>query len=372
MSDGLDLLTSGKSPRKGPGRRMKDVRKGGGVRIVLIVLALVLIGGVVVAYLNADRIKDALVGGPEDFTGQGSGEVMVTVEAGMGGLDIAHVLEKAGVVASYEAFYELSIRDERASTIQPGAYQLKKEMSSLAALEALLERGNRIEAKVTIPEGSRVDDIVTIIAKNSDFSKPEIEAALEDPQAIGLPEAADGNPEGYLFPETYFVEPGLTAEEFLARMVAHTTKILEELDAESKAAALDLDTREILTIASILEWEVNNDEDFGKASRVVQNRLAVGEALRMDSTVHFVSGRRGDIYTTAEEREIDSPYNTYKYAGLPPGPIGSPGRAAIEAALNPPEGEWMYFVTNNETGETVFTNSYSEHQQACRDMGFSC
>ena len=113
-------------------------------------------------------------------------------------------------------------------------------------------------------------------------------------------------------------------------------------------------------------------DDFARGARVFYNRLEEGMPLQMDSTVHYISGRSGDVFTTPEERDSDSPYNTYKFPGLPPGPIGSPGEAAIEAALNPEAGDWVYFVADPDTGDTTFSVTYSEHQQACRDAGFSC
>ena len=367
MNDGLGLLTG--DPNGGTPPRPEPERGSGAWKILLVLAILAVL---VVGFLNADRIKNALEGAPEDYSGEGSGEVLITVEPGMGGLDVGRLLAKEDVVASSAAFYEVTRGDERATSIQPGTFTLKKKMSARAAFEALLDRSNRVEARVTIPEGTRVDDIAAIIVKNTEFSEDDVNAAIEDTGALGLPEIAKGNLEGYLFPDTYFVEPGINAQDLLKRMVAQTMRVLEELDVDKKARALGMTTEEIVTIASILEWEVNNDEDFAKASRVIQNRLEVGEALRMDSTVHYVSGRRGDIYTTDEERAADNPYNTYKYAGLPPGPIGSPGRAALQAALNPAEGKWMYFVADSETGETRFTNTYSEHKQACRDFGFEC
>ncbi|RLV55411.1 endolytic transglycosylase MltG [Aeromicrobium phragmitis] len=377
---GLDLLTGGGADGSGDdgngngngrgGRRRAEPprRSGRGKLLAALVVIVVLCAG---GFWAFGEVRDRF-GAPDDYSGEGSGEVTVQIAEGANGAQIAQTLYENDVVASTEAFYRLSMSDQRAQTIQPGTYQLRQKMSAKAALDALVDRANRVESRVTVPEGTRVDDIVQLIAENTDITAEDLEAALADPAGIGLPEVAQGNPEGYLFPETYFVEPDTTATQLLSQMVQQTVQVTDELGIEERAAALGYNAEEIMTIASILEWEVNNEEDFRKAARVIYNRLDVGEALRMDSTVHYVSGRRGDAFTTDEERNADSPYNTYRYPGLPPGPIGSPGKAAIEAALNPAEGEWMYFVADVETGETTFTNTYAEHQQACRDAGFEC
>jgi len=372
MSEGgLEVLTGEDEPRREPGsRRRQEPPKKSGLRNVLALLAILAI--VVGGYLVVTEAMDRL-GGAEDYSGSGTGTVEVTIPSGATGQQIAALLADAGVVKSSEAFYQLSLTDDRAQGIQPGTYKLRGQMSAEAAMAALVDPSARVRAKFTVPEGARVDDVVAIIAKNTDIATKDLEAAVKVPaDQLGLPDQAGGNPEGFLFPETYFVEPDETAVDVLSRMVAHTMKVTKELDLGPKARAMGLSGEEIVTIASILEWEVNNDDDFAKASRVIQNRLDAGMPLQMDSTVHFISGRRGDAYTTDEERNADSPYNTYLYPGLPPGPIGSPGRAALEAALNPADGTWQYFVSDPDTGKTTFSTTYAEHRQACQATGIEC
>ncbi|TSD62094.1 endolytic transglycosylase MltG [Aeromicrobium piscarium] len=372
---GLNLLTGGSGddgggPARSAGhRRAEPPRRSPVGKLVAILVAIVLV--VLAGFWVVGQIRDRF-GAPADYEGNGEGETTVQIVEGANGGQIAQVLYDADVVASTEAFYRLSLNDERAQTIQPGTYQLREKMSAEAALAALSDVSNRLEARVTIPEGSRIDDIIPAIAENTDLAEEDLRAALEDPAAIGLPEVAGGNPEGYLFPETYFVEPDTTAVQLIGQMVAQTAQVTESLDIANRASELGYNGEEIMTVASILEREVNNDEDFRKAARVIYNRLDDGMPLQMDSTVHYVSGRQGDVFTTPDERDADTPYNTYRYAGLPPGPIGSPGRAAIEAALNPDEGDWMYFVADPETGETTFNDTYEQHQQACQDAGFQC
>ncbi len=346
--------------QQGPGRRRAPKRRRN-LKPLRWLVVLVVVGAVVLGSVWAWQKAGRILNGPEDYTGQGSGEVVVEVKQGDTGSDVATTLFEAGVVKSREAFYELSISDDRGSQLQPGFYQLRKQMSAEWALQELVDPANRVEGKVTIPEGARVGQIVEAIAKGTEIPEDDLTAALEDPDAIGLPAEAKGNPEGWLFPATYTVPPGTTAAELLGQMVQKTIAVEDDLDIDTRAQELGFSKEEILTIASILEYEVNRDEDFGKAARVIYNRLEQGMPLQMDSTVAYVSKREGDVFTTEEERNADSEYNTYKYAGLPPGPIGSPGEATIEAALNPTEGDWLYFVADPENDATVFTESYSEH-----------
>lgn len=369
MSDsGLDLMTSGPS---GPGRRRAEspARKPWGRRIVaLVVVAVILVGG----YVAYGKVSDML-GGPEDYTGQGTGDITVEIPSGAGGQQIATILKDAGVVKSAEAFYQLAIKDSRFQSVQAGFFALRKEMSAENALVALIDKGNRVEGKVTIPEGARVDQVVATIAAKTEISKADLQKVLDDPKDLGLPAVAKGNPEGYLFPATYEVPPGTTATDLLKKMVAKTVAVASDLDIGTRAKALGYTGEQILTVASILEYEANNDEDYPKVARVLYNRLDQGMPLQLDSTVSYVSGRKGDVFTTEEERNAESAYNTYKNPGLPPGPIGSPGEKTIEAALNPAEGSWLFFVAINlETGETVFSDTFAQHNQAVAKLQEYC
>lgn len=359
---GLDLMTGGSS---GGGRRRapKPPSKHWGRRIitVLVVLAVIFAG-----YKLWNKASDYF-GGPEDYTGQGSGKVVVEIPKGANGQQISEILAKNDVVKSAGAFYQLSLKDQRAQTIQAGFYQLRKQMSAEWALRELMDKGNRVEGKVTIPEGSRVGQIVKLIAKGSDIKEKDLVAALDKPETLGLPEVANLNPEGYLFPATYAVEPGTTATELLRQMVKKTLDVSKSLDIDARAKALDMTGEQILTVASILEFEGKLDKDYPKIARVLYNRLDRGMALQLDSTVSYVSGRKGDVWTTPEERADPSEYNTYQHIGLPPGPIGSPGEKTIEAALNPADGSWLFFLaTDLKTGKTTFSNTYAEHVAACK------
>lgn len=264
-----------------------------------------------------------------------------------------------------EAFYQESLSDDRSAMIQPGTYRLRHHMSSQTAMDALLDRANRVETNIVVPEGSRVGEIVAAIVKGSDISESDLEDVLDHPSELGLPPEADGNPEGYLFPATYTVDDGMTAKTLLRQMVAQTLKVQRELNLDERAAAVNLDVEQVMTVASILEYEARRDEDYPKVARVLYNRLNEDIPLQLDSTVSYVSKRKGDVWTTSAERADPSEYNTYQHVGLPPGPIGSPGRKTIEAALNPADGDWLYFFADKQ-GVTHFNRSFKAHVAECR------
>jgi peptidoglycan lytic transglycosylase G len=368
---GIDLVTGGGGSRsshrggrrrapRGPSRAGRLLRT-----LVLVIVAAAVVFGFV-------KLMDVF-GGPDDYSGRGSGKVVVEVPKGANGQQIADVLAKEDVVKSAEAFYQVSLSDSRAQSIQPGFYQLRKKMSAKAALDALVDRKNRVEGRVVIPEGATVSQIAPLITKGSDIGEKDLAAALDNPEKLGLPAEAEDNPEGYLFPATYVVEPGTSATALLRQMVAKTLDVTTSLDLDARAQKLGYSGEEILTVASMLEREAKRDEDFPKVARVLYNRLDEGIPLQLDSTVRYVSKREGDVFTTPEERADPSKYNTYKHAGLPPGPIGSPGEQTIEAALNPADGSWKYFVTVDlETGETVFSDTNEEHSKAVAKLQEYC
>lgn len=340
-----------------PPRHHKSMRQRR-VRAVVVLAAAV---GIVGAAWFAWHQVSELLSGPEDYVGVGTGSVTVEVEKGANGLDIAKMLASSGVVKSVDAYYQEALNDPRSAKVQPGFYQLKRKMSANAALTALADPANRVEGKVVIPEGARVGEIVEAIVKGSDLTEDEVTQALENPRELNLPEAANGNPEGYLFPATYTVQPDMTATELLKQMRQKSQLVADKLDIKRRAAELGFTKHEILTIASLLEKEANRKGDYAKVARVIYNRLEKGMALELDSTVSFLSEREGDVWTTPKERANPSQYNTYKHPGLPPGPIGSPGEVTINAALNPADGDWLFFVTDFASGKAVFADSLKEH-----------
>lgn len=290
-----------------------------------------------------------------DYEGAGQGVVQVVVERGDTGSDIAQTLYEAGVVASPESFITAAQSNPDAAGITPGYYLVQREMKAEFALLALLDPGNRNELTITIPEGKTLDYYIQAIANLTDASVEEVEAAAADSEALGLPEQADGNLEGWLFPSTYRFNPDAQPADILAEMIDTTVQVLDRNDVPED------ERLRVLTVASLIEREARLDEDRPLISGVIQNRLDVDMMLQFDSTVKYISPSEG-VFTTPEERAIDDPYNTYMYTGLPPGPIAAPGEASIIAALNPADHEYLYFVTvNTDTGETKYGETLEEH-----------
>jgi UPF0755 protein len=298
----------------------------------------------------------------EDYSGSGTGELVFMIHEGDTGSDIAENLVDEGVTASYDAFYDLLLAQTPEPEFHPGAYRLAEEMSAQAALDALVNPANKLENTVLITEGTWASEALAETAAVLEMPIEELQAAAANPQALGLPAEAT-SVEGFLFPATYTFDPGATAQQVVQTMVA------ESLEAFDAAGVAPEDRYRVATIASLVERE-GLPQDFTKVSRVIQNRLDQGMLLQFDSTVHYGLGDNSVVTTTdAERADAANTYNTYVHAGLPPGPIGNPGAEAIQAALNPADGTWLYFVTvNPETGETVFTSTLEEHEAAAEQF----
>jgi UPF0755 protein len=365
MSDPLAALAEDLPQRRG-GRRKKRF-SGCLPMLAFVVIAAVLIAAAFVYVLKP--AWDEFVAGPEDYPGPGKGEVVFVVKSGQTVPSMGKELEDLGVVASSEAFVDAADESDGATGIQAGAYLLMEEMKASDVVEVLIDPTNVMQTTVTIPEGLRAVDVIDRIADNTDFSKKEIRAALSDTEALGLPEYAEGNPEGYLFPATYPITPQDTPASILRDMVARWEQAADDLDLEAAAAEVGYKPHEIMTVAALVQAEGRNP-DMPKIARVIYNRLAnpgtAGQAgfLQIDATVDYALGRPLTVGLTQEEREnTRSPYNTFVNKGLPPGPIGNPGEAAIRAALKPKKGDWYYYVTVNlRTGKTKFAETYAEFQ----------
>ena len=347
----------------GGGRRRKKRRSIPGCLAVLLALA-VLVGGFYVGVTRGvDFLRDQFAD-PEDYAGPGKGKVTFQVEEGDTLSEMGRGLKEVGVVASVQAFIDAANGDPEASGIQVGYYQLKKQMAAEDALDVLIDPANILKNTVTVPEGLRVVDIVAVLAKETDFSEAQYEKVLAQPGRLGLPDYAGGDPEGYLFPSTYDLPPDATPRSIIVAMVDRWQQAADEAGLEERAEALGYTPHELMTVASLVESEAGRQEDRGKVARVIYNRLTGDETnglLQIDATVNFAADQSLGAVPTEEDLQIDSPYNTYLNPGLPPGPIEAPGDAAIEAAANPTDGPWYYYVTVNlRTGETKFAETYDE------------
>jgi UPF0755 protein len=259
-------------------------------------------------------------------------------------------LFEAGVVKSSQSYFRVAVADTRSQKVAPGQHRLTKKISALQALEQLLDP-DRIPNLIKVNEGAWKSEIIQSLI-SSGFSQGEIKSALDK---LRLPSGFTDS-EGLLFPAQYSFEQGASAQSALQDMVDRFTsdKVARTiLQGNGKYSALQL-----LTIASIVQAE-GDTKDFDKVARVIYNRLAIDMPLQMDSTVHFIKKVRGEIFLSRNSTLLNSPYNTYRRYGLPPGAIGSPGTSAIQAALKPAPGDWLYFITV-APGDTRFTSSISE------------
>jgi UPF0755 protein len=298
-----------------------------------------------------------VLGRSDDYEGEGTEPVSVEVLPGTSVTQIANQLVEEDVIKSSRPFIDEVERRE--VSLQAQTYSMRRQMSSAAAVEAMVNP--EAAPQVVIPEGFALPQIQARMIE-SGMAEDEVTAAIEDrtPQDYGLDIDAPSL-EGYLFPATYDLQPGTTAEAVVQQMVDRTAHEL------SDAGIADDEANEILTLASLVEIESPADPEVRRqVARVFLNRSgddsATNGLLQSDATIAYIHGARDDLTTTAEERADDNPYNTYMHEGLPPGPINSPGRSAVDAAMDPAEGDWQFFVAvDPDTGETRFAETYDEH-----------
>jgi UPF0755 protein len=253
-------------------------------------------------------------------------------------------------------------------TLQPGVYHLHHHMNSASAVKRLLNPKYRSDIKVTIIEGKRASDMAALLAHKTGLKESAFLNLIKHPPAsLGLPSWAAGKPaEGFLFPDTYTFLPGESALKILQTMVRNFNNKVATINLASAAAKVYTTPWHVLIVASLAQAE-GSPSDFGKVARVAWNRLSQHMALHFDSTVFYGLNIPGNQQAAATNAQIkkDTPYNTYIHPGLPPGPIGNPGLDAIKAALNPPDGPWLYFITDlrSKPPVTHFTASYAQFQQ---------
>jgi UPF0755 protein len=281
---------------------------------------------------------------------QGLEEVTIEIPLGASGSDIGLILFNNGVIKSSQAYFRVAVGDLRSEKVAPGAHRLTLKISAQQALDQLLDPA-RIPNLIKVNEGMWKSEIQSAL-KSYGFTSSQIKDAFSKVQ---LPEGFSDT-EGLLFPAQYSFAEGTQALAAIQEMIDRFSiepQARELLKGSKKYTPLQL-----LIIASIIQAE-GDTKDFPKVARVIYNRLAIDMPLQMDSTVHFIKKVRGEIFLSRNSTLLNSPYNTYRRYGLPPGPIGSPGSAAIAAALNPSPGDWLYFITV-APGDTRFTSSINE------------
>lgn len=349
---------------------------------VLIASLVLIIGGL-------GYIGFRLLGGGStlDYEGQGNGVTqLVQVPEGSSMGELAPELAEKNVVKTSEAFSSAANSNPRASQIKPGFYRLQEEMSAKSAVEALLDEANMVDLldvqggatllDVNVLGGDVRYGIYSLISQVSCkeggcVSAEELEkvAATVDPAELGAPEwtleevrARGEDPkrlEGLIAPGQYVLDPNMDAQEILTDLISRSTKKYNDTNIVDRAQAIGLKPYELLTAASLVERESPAGE-FDKVARVILNRLNEPMRLELDSTVNY-GLEDVELATTDEDRHRETPWNTYAKDGLPDSPIASPSEEAIQAMENPAEGNWLFFVTVDDKGTTVFTDNYDEH-----------
>lgn len=335
-----------------------------------------------------------------DFEGEGTGDVVVQVQAGDSTTQIGNELARRGVVAGVPAFTEAAAEDDRIRSVQPGYYLLRSKMSGASAVALLLDpaaRVGQLEIRggvqlddTSAPDGTVAPGVLSLIAQASCatlggaqrcLTVDELRTTMSqaDPATLGVPAwaleaVAKADPvrrlEGLLVPGRYDVLPGTSAEEVLRGLLATSAKRLEADGLVSGAQSIGSTPYQVLTIASLVEKEAITP-DMPKVARVVYNRLGIGQRLELDSMVNYPLDLQA-LRTTAADRTRPGPYNSYTVTGLPPTPISAPGREAIAAALAPEPGPWFYFVRCQTDGTSCFATTFAEHTanvQRARENG---
>jgi len=348
MVGGLPPQEPRRRSRRGSERRRKKRRRR---TWLLVLVSLVVVGGAVAVSWAGIKSMVAGFNQPTDYPGPGSGQVEITIPDGASGTAIGQVLQSKGVVLTVKGFVSAFGANPNSSGIQPGTYSLKLGMRSDEAVSALLDDASRLTIRVTLKEGVRAADIPKLVAAKTKIPLADLQAALKAPAGLGLPPEAKGDPEGWLFPATYPVQPGTTATELLRQMVQHSISQLDALGVTPAAR------RTVIIKASLVQAEAMLPEDFPKIARVFDNRLAKGMKLQLDTTVHYAT-KSFKVGTTTKDTQVNSPYNTYLVPGLPIGPIDNPGAEAIKAVMAPAAGDWLYFVAvNPQTGLTKYATT---------------
>jgi len=335
--------------------------------VVLLVLGLAGAGA-----LYGGRSLLGRFGTIPDYAGEGSGSVLVRVEPGDTATDIAATLLAKGVVKSEGAFRDAAKDDPRSVSIQPGIYRLHKQMSGVAALALMLDPAARVLSRVTVPEGLTVAATLKLIADKTALPADDLQAAAKDTASLGLPAYAKGRLEGFLFPETYDVEPGTTAADLLQAMVAMYKERVDASGLSARAREVGLSPYQLLVVASLVEKETQRDDERGKVARVIYNRLDQDYFLGVDAAILYGLGRsRGGL--TQADLARDTPYNNRIHKGLPPTPIANPGLASVKGAVEPAAGRWLYYVLNSDkSGRHIFTDDedvFNTAKAKCRAAG---
>lgn len=394
--DGEDADDEGRDDRGrgGDKRGRRKRRRGRSVFALLMVLVLFGILGAG-AYYGVGRVRNFLA--VKDYSGAGTGEVVIQVKKGEFASDIGNTLYTKDVVKSAAAFVAASNDNPAASKkIEPGYYKLRHHMKAKLALNALVARNadntlaNKVSTRVTIPEGKTAKQTFALLSQQTHIPVADFESAAKNPTALGVQswwfkrsdgKQVAGTVEGFLYPSTYDFDPGANAQQILSAMVDQFNTVVGDLKFADfvQANRGGIMPYEALIVASLAQAEAGVPEDLGKVARVAYNRAYGGKfpcgCLQFDTSENYwlqlqgKDAKASKDLTYSELHDPKNPYNTHDKAGLPPGPIDNPGKTALQAAMDPPAGPWLYFVAIDKQGHSGFATTQAEFDkltaQAC-------
>ena len=328
-------------------------------RKLLAVLGVLLVLGIVGAVGVVNQLKLRI---ETPFEANRDREVFVEVEPGDSAQSIATRLAATGIVPDDWTFRLAVWHSGRALDLQAGEYRFSGPLSPLQVVEKLATGQVNLRT-ITFPEGLMVMEMADIFEARGFGEGGRFVEAAQRVELIRDMDPDAPNLEGYLFPETYSLPRDATASDLVEAMVAQFRRAFDE-DLRRDAALQERSVREVVTLASLIQKETGNQTEHDLVSAVYNNRLRIGMALQCDPTVLYALQLDGlyDGNLTRENLQYDSPYNTYRYGGLPPGPIAAPGRAQLEAALRPADASYLYFVSRND-GSHAFANTLGEHNR---------
>jgi UPF0755 protein len=374
--------------------RIREARSRRKRRIVGGFALAMLIVVVVGAVFLGSKLWHTLFGAGNDYTGDGVSDVVIQIHDGDSTTAIAKTLHEHKVVATISAFVDAAEGNAAISSIQPGFYKVRTEIPASNAVARLADPQNRVGLLV-IPEGRQLDDIadvkthavtegifslisratcVNLDGERQCVSVDDLKQAASTaaPSSLSVPDwamkpvTALGDDhrrlEGLISPGSWNIDPSAGPQDILSTLIGTSATQYAQGGLLDTAKSLNMSPYQILTAASLVQRESKPD-DFAKVARVIYNRLEKNRKLELDSTVTYAENLKTTT-TTPRDRQSKSKYNTYRYKGLPPGPISAPGKAALEAAANPEKGKWLYFVTVNlDTGETKFAEKQADFQK---------
>lgn len=298
--------------------------------------------------------------------------VNIQVKQGDGLYDVLDKLDEEGKLSNKLLIkIKLSI-DKQVITLKEGTYEINSDVTLDELIKNLQDDSNSINmVKVTVPEGYTIEEIAALMEEKELCSKDEFLEAVKNyelPSFVEVNEKRRYNLEGFLYPDTYLIEKGTSANNIIEKMLERFYSVIKEVEKENNIAIKDEDIDNIITIASMIEKEASVDIDRPLISSVIYNRLEKGMKLQLDATVLYALGEHIDVVFN-RHLEVDSPYNTYKYSGLPIGPIASPGIECIKAALLPSDTDYLYYILQKD-GTHYFTDSYDDFLAKKEELGY--